>query len=160
MGSLKILFGGPSRSFRPGTPAKMLRRPKGSLKSSLENLFHAENLHAFMSFMSKTINLLHAKTSCYAQDSLLSLQSFSFIPTIDKPTRVYNNSATLIDNILTNKVDTEITSGNISSDTSDHYSQFCISHNFIQRPKPGKQNTETFLVIPGASSTLNYLMLW
>ena len=44
------------------------------------------------------INLLHAVTSCYAQDFLLSLQSFSFI---DKPTRVYNNPATLIDNILT-----------------------------------------------------------
>ena len=43
------------------------------------------------------INLLHVETSCYAQDFLLSLQSFSFIPTIDKPTRVYNNSATLID---------------------------------------------------------------
>ena len=47
------------------------------------------------------INLLHAETSCYAQDFLLSLQSFSFIvPTIDKPTRVYNNSATLIDIIF------------------------------------------------------------
>ena len=90
------------------------------------------------------INLLHAETSCYAQDFLLSLQSFSFIPTIDKPTRVYNNSATLIDNILTNKVDVEITSGNIISDISDHYSQFCISHNFIQRPKPGKQTRRDF----------------
>ena len=70
---------------------------------------------------------------------LNSLQSFSSIPIIDKPTRVYGNSATLIDNILTTKVDVEITSGNIISDTSDHYSQFCISHNFIQRPKPGKQ---------------------
>ena len=90
------------------------------------------------------INLLHAVTSCYAQDFLLSLQNFSFIPTIDKPTRVYNNSATLIDNILTNKVDVEITSGNIISDISDHYSQFCISHNFIQGPKPGKQKRRDF----------------
>ena len=87
------------------------------------------------------INLLRA---CYARDFLLSLQSFSFIPTIDKPTRVYNNSATLIDNILTNKVDVEITSGNIISDISDHYSQFCICHNFIQRPKPGKQKRRDF----------------
>ena len=90
------------------------------------------------------IDLLHAETSCYAQDFLLSLQSFSFIPTIDKPTRVYNNSATLIDNILTNKVDVEITSGNIISYISDHYSQFCISHNFIQRPKRGKQKRRNF----------------
>ena len=51
------------------------------------------------------INLLHAESSRYAQEILLSLQSFSFIPTIGKPTRVHNSSATLIDNILTNKVD-------------------------------------------------------
>ena len=94
------------------------------------------------------INLLHAKTSCYAQDFLHSLQSFSFMPTIDKPTRVCNYSATLIDNILTNKVDVEITSGNIISDISDHYSQFCISHNFIQRPKRGRQKRRDF---PGSS---------
>ena len=96
--------------------------------------------------------LLHAETSCYAQDFLLSLQRCSFIPTIDKPTRVYNNSATLIDNILTNKVDVEITSGNIISDISDHYSQFCISHNFIQGPKPGKQKRRDF---SGYSSKFN-----
>ena len=59
-------------------------------------------------------NLLHVETSCYAQDFLLSLQSFSSIPTIDKPTRVYNTSATLTDNILTNKVDVEITVGILS----------------------------------------------
>jgi len=57
---------------------------------------------------------------------LLSLQSFSLIPTIDKPTRVYKNTATLSDNILVNKLDAEIYSGNIVSDVSDHYSQFCI----------------------------------
>ena len=90
------------------------------------------------------INVLHVETSCYAQDFLLSLQSFSSIPTIDKPTRVYNTSATLTDNILTNKVDVEITSRNIISDISDHSSQFCISHNFIQRPKPGKQTRWDF----------------
>ena len=33
-------------------------------------------------------------------DFLFSLQSFTFMPTIDKSTSVYNNSATLIDNIL------------------------------------------------------------
>ena len=46
------------------------------------------------------INLLHAESSRYAQEFLLSLQSFSFTPTIDKPIRVHNCSATLIDNEL------------------------------------------------------------
>ena len=72
------------------------------------------------------INLLGVETCHYAHNFLLSLQSFSLIPTIDKPTRVYKNTATLIDNILVNKLDAGIYSGNIVSDISDHYSQFCI----------------------------------
>ena len=54
---------------------------------------------------------------------LFSLQSFTLIPTIDKATRVYNNSATLIDNIFTNNVHEEIISGNIISHISDHFTQ-------------------------------------
>ena len=50
------------------------------------------------------INLLNAQTCQYTQDFLLTLQSYALTPTIDKRTRVYNNSATLI----------------------DHFSQFCI----------------------------------
>ena len=46
------------------------------------------------------INLLAVETYDYAHKFLLSLQSYSLIPTVDKPTRVYNNSATLIDNIF------------------------------------------------------------
>ena len=92
------------------------------------------------------INLLHAGTSSYAQEFLLSLQSFSFIPTIDKKaTRVYNNSATLIDNILTTKLMLKLPVGILSvTYVSDHFSQFCISHNFIHRPKPGKQKRRDF----------------
>ena len=44
-------------------------------------------------------NLLHADTMMDFFDFLLYLQSVSFIPTLDKPTLVYNYSATLIDNI-------------------------------------------------------------
>ena len=47
------------------------------------------------------INPLHSSTCNYVQNFLFSLQSLSLIPTIDKPTRIYNNSATLIDNIFT-----------------------------------------------------------
>ena len=89
------------------------------------------------------INLLLAETSCYAQDFLLSLQSFSFIPTIDKPTHVHNNSsATLIDNVLANKVDANITGGNIVSDISDQYSQFCVSHTFLRRRSRENKSAE------------------
>ena len=72
------------------------------------------------------IDLLKFETCSYNYDLLLSLQSSYLFPTIDKPTRVYNNSATLIDNIFLNQLDRLIFSGNVVSDTSDHFSQFCI----------------------------------
>ena len=73
------------------------------------------------------INLLRCETCNFAQNFLYSLQSFHLIPTIDKPTRVHTNSATLTDNIFSSNVDKSTLSGNIVSDISDHYSQFCIS---------------------------------
>lgn len=71
------------------------------------------------------INLLKCETCNYAHNFLLPLQSLSFIPTIDKPTRVHGNSATLIDNIFVNNIKGTVSSGNIVSDISDHFSQFC-----------------------------------
>ena len=46
------------------------------------------------------IDLLKFETSRYSHDFLVALQSCYLIPTIDKPTRVRNNPATLIDNIF------------------------------------------------------------
>ena len=74
------------------------------------------------------IDLLKSETCDFSHNFLLSLQSYSFFPVIDKPTRVHNNSATLIDNILVNSIGFKLSSGNIVSDISDHYSQFCIIH--------------------------------
>ena len=76
------------------------------------------------------LDLLKSETCHYSHHFLLSLQSCYFLPTIDKPTRVHGNSATLIDNIFTNCPEEHNVSGNIISDISDHYTQFCI----IARP--------------------------
>ena len=65
---------------------------------------------------------------------MLSLQSYSFIPTsINKPTRVYRDLDTLIDNTLINKCDFHVSSGIIVSDISDHYSQFCTLHSQTEK---------------------------
>ena len=72
------------------------------------------------------IDLLKCASSTYSHDFLTSLQSCFLIPTIDKPTRVRSTSATLIDNIFINNLDQVVASGNIISDISDHFSQFCI----------------------------------
>ena len=54
------------------------------------------------------------------------MQSFSMFPVVDKPPRVYGNSATLIDNIFINNAENNIVSGNIVPNTTDHFSQMCI----------------------------------
>ena len=72
------------------------------------------------------IDLLQVNTCNYAHNFLLSLQSNSILPIIDKPTRVHRESAMLIDNIFTNSLDNLVLSGNIITDLSDHFSQFCI----------------------------------
>lgn len=73
----------------------------------------------------KLVNML--KVFC------IFFRAFVFSPTIDKPTRVHNASATLIDNIFVNNYDAHILSGNIVSAVSDHFSQFCVC-----RPLGGK----------------------
>ena len=70
------------------------------------------------------IVLLKCETSQISQDFLLFLQSCYLIPTVDKPTRVYRASVTLIDNIFVNNPDKRLAIGNIISDISDHFSQF------------------------------------
>ena len=72
------------------------------------------------------IDLLKYENCKYSQTLLQCMQSFSMLPTTDKPTRVYGSSATLIDNIFTNNLMNNISSGNIVTDTTDHFSQVCI----------------------------------
>ena len=45
---------------------------------------------------------------------------------------------------MTNKVDANVTSGNIVSDISDHFSQFCVSHTFFKKPKSRKEKRRDF----------------
>ena len=80
------------------------------------------------------IDLLKFETSRYSHDFLVALQSCYLIPTIDKPTRVRNNSATLIDNIFVNNPEQVHLSGNLITDLSDHFAQFCIMKSVREKP--------------------------
>ena len=53
------------------------------------------------------------------------LSTFGFCPLILQPTRVTATSATLIDNIFVNNIETESIGGNITTSISDHFTQFC-----------------------------------
>ena len=73
----------------------------------------------------------------------MSLQSCYLIPTVDKPTRVRSTSATLIDNIFVNNPEMVLVSGNIISDISDHFSQFCILTSVVNQTK-GERKVRDF----------------
>ena len=94
------------------------------------------------------ISLLNVETWKFTKHYLLSLQSNSFFATIDKPTRVYNNSATLIDNIFANNVCRKITNDNIISG-SDHYSQFCIVESSYQKIIPRAYDAKFLSIFEG-----------
>ena len=49
---------------------------------------------------------------------------YGFMPHILQPTRVTENTATVIDNIFSNNIEDEISSGNILITFSEHFSQF------------------------------------
>ena len=72
------------------------------------------------------INILRAQAFKLARQFFDCLQSYALFLTIDKPTRVYNNSVKRIDNIFTNKFCEYFASESIASDITNHFSQFCI----------------------------------
>ena len=94
------------------------------LSDSLEYFSnHNSNIYLMGDF---NIDLLKYENCKYSQTLLQCMQSFSMLPTTDKPSRVYGSSATLIDNIFTNNLTYNISSCNIVTDTTDHFSQVCI----------------------------------
>ena len=89
------------------------------------------------------IALLNFDTSENASTFLDDLESNSLQPQILLPTRISNNSKTLIDNIfcnIPNPLVKSAMSGNISSSISDHLPQFFILPEFFSKSPPTKYN--------------------
>ena len=74
------------------------------------------------------INLLNVDSHSLTADFNDTIYSYGLVPLITRPIRVTETSATLIDNIFTNKNISygESMYGILVSDTSDHYPIFCI----------------------------------
>ena len=78
-----------------------------------------------------TVNLLNYNEHNQTNEFLDSLASNSFIPLILQSTRITSHSNTLIDNIISNVIDSDIISGNLTATISDHLPQFTIIPNMF-----------------------------
>ena len=124
-----------------------LTKTKHNLRNNLQatynspdrfQLYFDQSIENFTSFGKRVIimgdfniDLLKCEASSYSHDFLSSLQSCFLIPFIDKPTRVRSSFATLMDNIFVNTPYKIEACGNIISDGSDHFSQFCIKRKHV-----------------------------
>jgi len=86
-------------------------------------------------FMDSNIDLLNLNSDD-SSNFLNSVLSKGFLQCVLKPTRMQNNSKTLIDHILTSVRSNVLSTGTIVSDVSDHF------FTFIQTPNPVTKNKE------------------
>ncbi len=79
----------------------------------------------------QNLDLLKIESHKYTEDLFNILFTHSIVPTINKPTRITHNTATLIDNIYVSAQTCDnITSGILVTDLSDHFPIFTfIGHN-------------------------------
>ena len=95
------------------------------IKDIMNSLKHSKQQCHFLG--DYNINLLSAERHTPTSSFIEHMYSNSFIPLINKPTRVTDRSATLIDNIFTNSIcDTNILQGLLVTDLSDHFPVFAI----------------------------------
>ncbi|KAJ8038637.1 hypothetical protein HOLleu_16116 [Holothuria leucospilota] len=96
------------------------------------------------------INLLSRQNANMFENTL---SSYSFYPVIDKPTRITEVSATLIDNIFTN-INSVTKSTIIRTDISDHYPIVAICEN-LRPSRSNVRNITTFKRDTSISKVLN-----
>ena len=97
-----------------------------SLKSVIDCL-SAEKKHIYLAG-DFNINLLNTNSHKPSSDFIEILFSNSLFPSINKPTRVTQSSATIIDNIFVNNLlNKSVTSGILADPISDHLPVFCIT---------------------------------
>ena len=89
-------------------------------------------------------NLLNASNHCDTFDFFDTMMSNFLLPVITIPTKINRNQNTLIDNIFTNHLNPDTTSGNLTLNLSDgHLPSFMIMPRKNQNHQPKKHNIFT-----------------
>lgn len=120
--------------------ATFYRPPGGNIDLFLDkfndtlNELNANNNQEIIVCGDFNIDLLTNLNNADSLNFINMCSSFSLVPLISKPTRVTENTATLIDNIIVNNP-IHITSGIITVDISDHMPVFIIRKEFFSSSK-------------------------
>ena len=85
------------------------------------------------------INLLRTDSHSETSDFVDDMYSDLFMPAITKPTRITDKSATLIDNIFSNNMETESIQGILYTGISDHLPVFLIYSDVKVKATPRKE---------------------
>ena len=119
----------------------------------LENIKAEDKFCYLMGYYN--INFLNYESHDQTATFIDMLYSYTFVPLINRPTRVTSSSATLIDNIFTNNHDALVKSyqGILVTDLSDHFPIFHINDSFtldvtyvfIVKRSFSPQNKQSFL---------------
>ncbi|XP_065650727.1 beclin-1-like protein A [Hydra vulgaris] len=122
-------------TYRP--PSGNLKKYKTHLKSFITAINKTRD-HVFLAG-DLNIDLKKHASNNNVKNFLNTLLQSNLIPTINKPTRVTNNSSTLLDNIITNNFhNNRLNTGIIKTDLSDHFPTFLVTNNIINNNIPSK----------------------
>ena len=107
--------------------------------NSLSDLSHTKKVYYILGDFN--INLHRDNRMNSANLYINSILSHGAIPLITKPTRISNNSSTIIDHIITNDSKHELQSFIVKSDLTDYYPIFCVIN---KNSTNSKKNIEQF----------------
>ena len=98
------------------------------------------------------IDLMKNNSHKQTTDFINMMFANALIPLINKPTRITSHSATIIDNIFSNKFRNDVIAiqGNLISDISDHFAQFYVSET------TSKQNSNTEYMLIRVKNQTNF----
>ena len=116
------------------------RPPDSNIDSFVEsiaetlNILNNENKVVYL-MGDFNINLLNYNTHRSTKEFIETLFSYSYLPLINKPTRVKGNSASIIDNIFSNDTQNQLYSGILYTDLSDHFPVFGILNSEVSQTR-------------------------
>ena len=103
--------------------------------SEILSIIHSESKVVYL-MGDFNVNLLNSETHTTSAEFIEMFYSYGYLPNICKPTRVQNESTTIIDNIFCNEIMNYHTiSGILLTDISDHYPIFSICMDSYMKQK-------------------------